>query len=108
MTSFTYSPDRLPTPFSHCFTPSDLLPLLRARAVSSARTDLFKALTGQAGHSESEEGFPGLLFYLSADDTQAGVQLDAMSELLQELYLRSLARDAVSRAPGLHRGEGAG
>ena len=91
MHSFAYSADRSATPVAHCFSPSDLMPLVRAHSSRSEDKSLLSTHdTRTSAHSETCS--PGLLFYLSADSAQAEHQIDAISRLMQELYLRSLPR----------------
>jgi hypothetical protein len=100
MTSTAYSADRSAIPVAHCFSPSELIPLVRARTERPQDKRLFSARDLRTG-APSEACFQGLLFYLSPDNNQAEHQIDAISALLREIYLRSLPR--VGRPSGNQR-----
>lgn len=89
MHSPAYSSYGAATLVAHCFSPSDLMPLVRAHAQRLGDKGILSAGNGLGG-TRSETSFQGLLFYLSSDDGQAAHQLGAISGLMQEIHLRSL------------------
>lgn len=91
MHSIGYSADRAATPVAHCFSPSDLMPLVRAHADRTPGRTQFGGAEGLL-QARPETCFQGLVFYLSGNTTQASHQLGAIAGLMQQLYLQSLPR----------------